>query len=244
MDTEFEETVKKSEEDTERPALISDPVIGRVGDQELFERRKRAIVKNRQLQQKEQKVEQASTFIPDEYTNKQQNNRNTPIKNSPTRAVERGEVGENQLISRKQYSTTRIPSTQNPNTSQIQKNIAPEDKLNFTSMFLLIGTALLFDALQAICTLTVILLPVSYVVTFVAFMTFWFWFRTKGIKFNTKVRSMSFGGASVLELIPFLSALPGWTLAVSVIILTTKGQKFASLIPGGEKVVEMAKKVS
>lgn len=246
MDTEFEETVKKSEEDTERPALISDPVIGRVGDQELFERRKRAIVRNRQLQEKEKVREekQDSVFIPDNYENSKQDNKNTSIKSSSARAVERGEVGQSQPLTRTRYQTEIASNTPNTNTTSLQKKISVEDGLNFTSIFLLIGTALFFDALQAICTLTVVLLPVSYIVTFFAFMTFWFWFRTKGIKFNTKVRSMSFGGASILELIPFLSALPGWTLAVSIIILTTKGQKFASLIPGGEKLINVAKKVS
>lgn len=99
-----------------------------------------------------------------------------------------------------------------------------EKKLSSTTIFLLIIVALFFDLLQIIFTF----LFLGWLISFYAFMTFWLWFKLKGISFATPKRSGIAGGGFIIELVPFLNMLPAWTLAVTLIILDVKSKELIS----------------
>lgn len=102
-----------------------------------------------------------------------------------------------------------------------------EKGLKSTTVVLMIAVALFFDALQALFTLILL----GWVVGIFAGLTFYLWFKIHGISFMTPKRFMAFGGASLIEMFPFLplSAIPAWTFAVSYLALSKKIQE---VIPG------------
>lgn len=113
--------------------------------------------------------------------------------------------------------------------------------LSYGTTFLLISTALFFDIFQFVINLIPVAGQIiSTLITGLAFMTFWLWFRIKGLKFNSPKRVLSIGLGTIIEAIPILNILPGWTIAVLVIVGTTKIKKIAKIIPGGEKMLEKA----
>jgi len=83
--------------------------------------------------------------------------------------------------------------------------------LNFLHLIPLVGNAIAFLA--------------SSFLTILAWVTFYIWFKIKGIDFVSSKRKLAFGGVSIVESIPVLSSLPAWTLLVIIIIVTTKAEK-------------------
>ncbi len=57
--------------------------------------------------------------------------------------------------------------------------------------------------------------------TIIIFLTFFMWFKMKGIKFNSPRKLATLPIGLIIELIPYINILPGWT--VSVIINTQAG---------------------
>jgi hypothetical protein len=102
-----------------------------------------------------------------------------------------------------------------------------EKGLKSHTVTLMIATALFFDALQAVLTL----IFMGWLVGIFAALTFWLWFRMHGISFMQPKRLMAFGGASLIEVIPILSALPAWTFAVSYLALSSK---IKAVVPGAD----------
>ena len=104
--------------------------------------------------------------------------------------------------------------------------MAGEEKgLNNTAIVLMVCTALLFDVLQWL--LAFILM--DWLAGFFALLTFYVWFKMRGMSFMKPKRLLTFGGASLIEIIPWLSALPAWTAAIVVLALDSKIKK---LVPG------------
>lgn len=94
----------------------------------------------------------------------------------------------------------------------------------------MISVAVMFDLIQFLVNLlhfipgignTVAFVATS-IITVIAGATFYLWFRFNGVKFTTPKRALSFGGGFLLEFIPILNALPAWTLAVILVIGTTR----------------------
>jgi len=104
-----------------------------------------------------------------------------------------------------------------------------EKELKVTTVWLMISTAFFFDVLQAL--LTVVFM--GWLVGIFAGLTFYVWFKSYRISFMTVKRFSVFGGASVIEMFPFLplAALPAWTAAVSYLALSKKLQ---DVIPGAD----------
>jgi hypothetical protein len=48
-------------------------------------------------------------------------------------------------------------------------------------------------------------------------LTYFLWFKIKGVGFSSK-RALNLGGSFLIEMIPIIDALPGWTLAVILMI--------------------------
>lgn len=98
-----------------------------------------------------------------------------------------------------------------------------ESKISETTAFLMIFTALFFDAFQALIGWVPFVGNVmAGIIGFFAFMTFWLWFHMKGIKMMTPKRFGSLGLGTIIEMIPFINILPAWTLVVVYLIGTTK----------------------
>ncbi|MDB5266770.1 MAG: hypothetical protein JWN89_585 [Parcubacteria group bacterium] len=110
-------------------------------------------------------------------------------------------------------------------------------QISNTMSVLLIGLALFFDGVQVLMTF----LFLGWLVGLVAFMTFWLLFKLLGISFATPKRAGIMGGGFIIEMIPFISALPAWTLAVTLIILDTKIKKVAGKVAGITDISEKQK---
>ena len=66
----------------------------------------------------------------------------------------------------------------------------------------------------------------SWLMTIWAFLTFGVWFAIKGVSIMRSKRVGTFGLGAVIELIPGLASLPGWTVMVATAILTTRAEDF------------------
>ncbi len=126
---------------------------------------------------------------------------------------------------------------------------------------ILIVIALLFDVLQAavqyanalpvIGTIAVVIFTTLLNVW--AYLTIWFAFKLVApeISFMKPKRALALNGGLLIELIPILNALPAWTLATVVIIMTTRGEealvntleKTAGVVGAAGKVAGAASKI-
>ena len=102
------------------------------------------------------------------------------------------------------------------------------------TMGLMVGVALFYDVIQA----GLDLLPfvgwiLSPLVSIPAFLTFYIWFKIYGRNFMTPKRALAMGAGVIIEMIPILNILPGWTIAVLFLIGIEKAEKIASIVPGG-----------
>lgn len=88
----------------------------------------------------------------------------------------------------------------------------------------MIAVAIFFDGLQWILA-WLFLDPLA---TFFAYMTFGLWFYLKGIKLLTPKRLATFGGTFILEVFPWIAALPAITFMVVITVLDTKIKQIAS----------------
>ena len=79
----------------------------------------------------------------------------------------------------------------------------------------MIAIALFLDAVQFVLAFFVIGLVINRVIIFFAWVAFWFWFKSLGVKLlgNTKKRVATIGGM-IAEALPIIGALPAFTLAL------------------------------
>lgn len=106
----------------------------------------------------------------------------------------------------------------------------------------MISVAFFYDVLQWL--LTFILM--GWLVGIFAGLTFYVWFKLRGLSFMKPKRFFTFGTVSIIEMFPFLplSALPAWTAAIVILALDSKikkvlppsVQKAVSSTPGLKKV--------
>jgi len=104
----------------------------------------------------------------------------------------------------------------------------PEEKKkgleNHTIIFMIV-VALFYDVLQWVMAFILM----DWLVGIFAFLTFYVWFKMRGLNFATPKRAMVLGGGFIIEIIPILSVLPAWTLAVIILALDSKIKK---IVPG------------
>ena len=92
-------------------------------------------------------------------------------------------------------------------------------EIHFIELLLMLLVALIFDLLSLIPIL-------NFVVWVFAWLTFWFWFKMKGISLITdKKRLLTVGGVSLIEIIPAISMLPSWIALVLIIYFINKAEK-------------------
>lgn len=91
---------------------------------------------------------------------------------------------------------------------------------------LMLGTALIFDGLQALLTFTLIGSVASPLVTFAAVSVFALWFLIYGINYiggrKAGIKLASTVGATVAELVPLINGLPAITLGVLGVIYASR----------------------
>lgn len=94
-------------------------------------------------------------------------------------------------------------------------------KISNTSAGLMLSVAALYDAVQALLAFFVIGLFVNWIITIFAFLTFFTWFKIKGVQLANLKKSAVLGLGSFLELTP-ANFIPGWTVSVAIIIAITR----------------------
>lgn len=97
--------------------------------------------------------------------------------------------------------------------------------LGNTTLILMISTAIFFDVLQWLLAFVFM----DWFVSIFAFLTFYVWYKMRGLKFTTVKRAGTMASAFIVEIVPFLAMLPAWTTAVVILGLDSKIKK---VVPG------------
>lgn len=98
-----------------------------------------------------------------------------------------------------------------------------EEKLKTTTIWLMISTALFFDALQVFLDF----LLMGWLVTIFASLTFFVWFKMHGITFIKPKRLVGSIGVVIIDMIPIIGWL-AWTVAISSFALSKKSKGLLS----------------
>ena len=115
-------------------------------------------------------------------------------------------------------------------TNEEQKK---KHKISVITGGLMIGVAIFYDLLQVGVNLlhgipilgNIAALLGGFLVTIWAWLTFYLWFKLNGVGFLNPKRAFALNGGFLIELIPVVNALPAWTLAVSLLIATTRAEE-------------------
>lgn len=99
------------------------------------------------------------------------------------------------------------------------------------TIILMIMVAIFFDVLQWLLAFVFM----DWLVGFYAFLTFYVWFKIKGMSFMKPKRFATMGGTFLVEVIPWLASLPAWTGAITFLAIDSKIKKV--LPPIAQKVV-------
>lgn len=116
--------------------------------------------------------------------------------------------------------------------------------VNNLTATLMISVAFFYDLVQALFDLlhfipvvgNVIATIVTALLSVVAWLTFYVWFKMHGVHFHTAKRAITMGAGFLIELIPILNILPVWTLAVVLIFLTARMPKIVQTVAGAKNV--------
>lgn len=71
-----------------------------------------------------------------------------------------------------------------------------------------------------------------------AWLTFYVWFKVRGVSFMQPKRFAIVGICGLADTI--VSALPAWIAAVALLIATTRAEELLEKVPGGEKLAKVA----
>jgi hypothetical protein len=118
-----------------------------------------------------------------------------------------------------------------------------ENQITNTTKMLMLGVAMFFDASQFVINFLPVLGQVlSIFIGIFAQMTFWLWFKIKGVSYNSSKRLAAFATGFIVGLVPILDALPELTLEVAMILGTLEAEKkIATKVPGGAMLTNLAR---
>lgn len=106
-----------------------------------------------------------------------------------------------------------------------------------TDAFLMISVALFYDLLQAGIDLITFGFgfTVNWLVSIWAWLTFFLWFKIKGVDFKQWKNTLGFNGGAFMEIIPIplINSLPVWTASTIMMILRNA--------PWSQKVLKLSK---
>lgn len=110
---------------------------------------------------------------------------------------------------------------------------------------LMIAVAVIYDLIQIALTWLLGWLGIgfigSWLMTLWAGMTFGLWFTLKGASIISGKRAASLGIGAIIEVIPLLNALPGWTVSVIISLSVTRAEDI--LAGSSLPIAPIAKKV-
>ena len=89
------------------------------------------------------------------------------------------------------------------------------------TLVMMVVVALVFDIVQMILDFLGAGVILDTILSILAWVVFFFWFRIHGVKFSGKMAN-AFGTGFLIELIPILNFLPAWTATVIRLYLQTK----------------------
>lgn len=103
---------------------------------------------------------------------------------------------------------------------------------------LMIGVAVIYDAIQGFLTFILIGFLVNWIITIWAWLTFYFWFKTKGVSFLGS-KALVLNGGGLAEFIPGFNSLPVWTAAVVALVIMTRAEDaLAQVAPAVSKMAK------
>lgn len=105
------------------------------------------------------------------------------------------------------------------------KKIRKKDKVKIDSVTaaFMIATALFFDGVQAFLTLILIGPFVNWMISIMAWLTFFLWLSIKGVRFTQNPKNFfTFNGGALCEMVPLVASLPAWTLAITTLVMMNK----------------------
>lgn len=108
----------------------------------------------------------------------------------------------------------------------------------------MIGVACFYDAFQFLLTTTFIGAFFTPLISVIAWLHFWLWFKLNGVSWSDSLRKIVLAfGVMLFESFPFLSAIPTWTISASlmVFIVRLEDRKFNSELRGTEASAFAAK---
>ena len=89
--------------------------------------------------------------------------------------------------------------------------------------FIMVGVALCFDAIVFFINFIPFLGQIiSIIIGFIAYMTFFLWFKLKGVDMMKPKRVATMGVGFFISLIPILNMLPEITISVIITIASTR----------------------
>lgn len=104
---------------------------------------------------------------------------------------------------------------------------------------LMLALAVIFDAVQGLLTVSVLLLPFSLFITFLSTITFSLWFALLGMSYSGRfavARLLTLIAMTVAELAPVINALPAITAGVVGLIVLSRVEDFQkSLQPAAQE---------
>lgn len=131
-------------------------------------------------------------------------------------------------------------------SARTQEN-TEQKEISITTLILMVGVAIFYDVFQLIIEIIPLVGQIlSLFITLFAFLTFYVWFKIKGRSFASPKRAMAMGAGVIIEIIPILNILPGWTVAVLFLVGIERVEKIARMVPGGgvaTKALNTANKV-
>lgn len=104
-----------------------------------------------------------------------------------------------------------------------------ERKIDNTTFVLMLCVAVCIDSVQfALNFLLIIGWIIIWMMNVLAWLTFYLWFKIKGVNFSNPKRGLSLFGGFLIELIPVINALPAWTMAVVLIAGSSRAEELAA----------------
>lgn len=110
-----------------------------------------------------------------------------------------------------------------------------EYRISGGSAGLMYGVALVFDGIS--------LIPiVGSIVPVFGSLTFWLWFRMKGVDFNSSRKFVTSLSATLVEVVPVVNVIPAWTLATFLIVQEVRAEDFLKIQAMKKKRADNAKR--
>ena len=116
-------------------------------------------------------------------------------------------------------------------------------QISEATKWLMLGTAIFFDVVSLVSLIPFVGWVLGWLVWLFATMTFWLWFKMAGMNFSKPKNVLGLAGGSVMEMIPYLNALPIWTATILYLTRIEKiVNKTVGQIPGGKIAQSVIKK--